>query len=541
MDRRAAQAEGVLSLPDDILTHVFTYLDPKDHLSLAAVCRRICRLYSSNRVWQRLAYQYFPHESRLREQFLALNDASGPVEHPRTPYCQSRSWKDLFVSCTNILTGLNEGCFTRTAVWEHAISSSPLLVDYQVFLLGNTHIFMERSVTFSGETRFLFRSLDSSNFHFEWKINPKTIFTNFNPLRNRIHCDIRMKDGLLMLAFYHTNGMLRHVYRWSVNSLLELKSLPQQALPSYWSSRDIAESAAKAIAKMDKSDGAPEGHGPEPEPEPAPPTSDAEGPPMKLLRLQPPFAALQSDDFLLVNIMTSEVVFRVEQTRGSIVACRWDSTRLIFVQNVSQTAQEVHIVTLKALAMGVSSGVERFSHPHLSSQDSNHICFECDHKLSGSYLDFFHCSTGIAIFASTVSRTFCKMLVRTQSSNTGPNSNRQVQQSLLRIETESMDAEGTFSSPKGLLFGNSGPFIAFSDGCDVFWFVDKGDSTQPTARKVRVGMGHRCTGHHQVVILGASLLHICSKHSEQVREVSLYEPCMTRDDCLRPLRFYLES
>lgn len=524
MDRRAQ--DGMLSLPDDVLCHIFSYLDPKDHLFLATVCRRTRHLYSSNRTWQRLAYQYFPHESRLREQFLALNDASGPIEHPKTPYCQSRTWKELFVSCTHILTGLNEGCFTRTAVWEHTISSNPLLVDYQVFCLGNMHIFMERSVAFSGETRFLFRSLTASNFHFEWIIHAKSIFPDFDRMKNRIHSDIRMKDGVLMLAFYQMNGTLRRFYRWSVNSLQDLAALPHQELPPYWSSEDIQLENPGNV----RTDLAPE----EPLAEDAKPAST----PMKLLRLQPPFAALQATDFLLVNTISNEIVYRVEQSLGSIVACRWDSTRLIYVKNVDDHTQQIHVVTLKALAIGFSSGVERFSHPHLSPQDSSHIVFTCDYKLSGSYLDFFHCSTGIAIFASTVTRTFCKMLVDTQAC-TSCQPSQQVRQSLLRIETEAMDPDGTFSSPKGLLFGNSGPFIAFSDGCDVFWFVDKGDNSQPTARKVRVGMGHRCSGHHQVVILGASLLHICSKHSEQVREVSLYEPCMARCDALQPMRFSL--
>eukprot|EP00301_Raphidiophrys_heterophryoidea_P020041 c4834_g1_i1.p1 GENE.c4834_g1_i1~~c4834_g1_i1.p1 ORF type:complete len:571 (+),score=72.86 c4834_g1_i1:136-1848(+) len=560
---------NLVALPVDVLIHIFTYVDAQDHLELAVSCKTFNQLYTNDSVWQRLSYQYFPHESRLREQHLALGHEppeADPSETPRPNMSIYRvpSWKLTFQNCTHTLQGLMDGCFARTHVWEHHIPSSPLLVDYQVFQLGDVHVFMERSVAYSGQTRFLFRSLTESHFHFEWKISMSDIFPNFNPLRNRIHSDIRVKNGFLMLAFYSTNGTLSRLYNWPVATLEDLRAIPKLPLGSYWSPDALTADPSMLLASSSGS--SPSVTLPTEQAFTVPNIVQPESSPskaMRLLRLQPPFAALQANDFLLVNVVSGEVVFVEPNTDGAVQTCRWDSGQLVFIIKHANKKQFIHIVPLPKLSIGFKSGLDRFSHPHYHTDKISHapnsrIEIPCKFKLSGSYLDFFHTSAGLAIFASTVSRTFCKICVGTRCENPLTCHKHPLQQSLFVIEKESSsgtccaaspssssDDVSSFTTPKGLLFGNCGPFIAFSDGCDVFWFVDKGNLSQPVARKIRVGMGQACTGHHQVVILGSSLLHICSKHTEQVREVSLYEPCTAgmRKTCCEqgPKRFALPS
>eukprot|EP00298_Acanthocystis_sp_HF-20_P015036 c21002_g1_i1.p1 GENE.c21002_g1_i1~~c21002_g1_i1.p1 ORF type:complete len:296 (+),score=109.58 c21002_g1_i1:38-889(+) len=259
---------------------------------------------------------------------------------------------------------------------------------------------------------------------------------------------------------------------------------------------------------------------------------------MKLVGIQPPFIALQGEKcFILVNFLTNKIVFLEDcsDNNKSIEACRWDSRWLVFIAQ-HKTGQFLHIIALKELAHNVSSIEMNNNFSDLDYMESTTtvsainnfqpIIIPCEHKLSGGYLDFFHCTSGLVIFASTITRTFCKISVGTRFPGGGP-----IRQSLFIIEQESnnsSDGVESFSTPKGIFFGDSGPFLTFSDGCEIYWCVDQGPNSPPFARKIRVGMGKSCSGHHQVVILGSNLLQICSKHDEHKREVSLYEPCSTQ-------------
>eukprot|EP00736_Rhodelphis_marinus_P008992 Rmarinus@m.13884 len=470
---------NLLDIPDNAIELILSFVCPVDHLVIWSLNRFFRTLYDNK--WKSLVLDTFG------ETHLLCGCAHTACVAPCEEAKENWIWHREFVVCLRRVWALEKGAFVRVNRYSYSFSDTmaqPSLVTRQI---RKTNYLVCRQLWYDGSgVDFSLRELQSGRLTLQWTAPVATLFDSFHPTRNRIFMDLELYGDTAMAVYFSTSREVLRVYLWSVpENVSDLGKAFETAMrwdPPLLQPSEQASDPLTSHARKPR------------QPRPV------------WVRFRPPHIAIDSvDEFALWDVETNRRIYTVPHSNRSVVSAAWDN-RLIVTAH--------------------SSGLLRIGRPMFGKKARGHhrpSVFEgecctagmCGIPLLditvgtnfyGRYLGFFrtgcterdfaviyasdphtchvvwgnpqdrhitHSHSGV-LSPSVSEHRGSQCLVFGADENDVPGvdyTTGSTMVSLPHVPTSGEDDEfAVFLPPQGLTTGKKGPFLAWSDGCDVYWF-----------------------------------------------------------------------
>uniref|UniRef100_A0A7S3G6F6 F-box domain-containing protein n=1 Tax=Palpitomonas bilix TaxID=652834 RepID=A0A7S3G6F6_9EUKA len=517
---------SLLSLPDELLDLIASHFSAEQHILFHCTCKRTRKLYSTDEKWSKLLRKYFA------EFYHKIESSSG-----------GHGWKNLFLQASGISRGLEQGKFSLVNECHYDVSGPGALHQTKLvsFPDGSVYILEKRvqfatsrsSNTHNDVVQFSFRSVESGKEVFAYVPPLDTLFKDFDPIFNRTHCDLCIENGFVFLVYHRPNFGFRRLY-----ATVAPQSVSELALCLH----SLTQSELFLAASFDHS-------------------VDADGSATtqpKIVHYEPPFVALAGERFTLLKLiarrdcgveknisicMESNLVFEMALDGVRVLSSKWDSEFCVLACEVQTSVGVIHefrvfdIVRAGKLVCIVPSQFPIAGHYLDFFRDQTLVDQVCsDVKTCGRFLLLASTDEKLGAVCPhcPLYNVFC--LESTQNGDKQQYKFPSCSHGLDPVDDEFDDGDHRFFEPHGIFFGGKGPFVACSNGSDVYWYPfgsEDGSRVRPRrmsngtlqvylsqASQARTG----AQGTKKVFFFGHRVCIIWTDLVSKKRTVSLFRP-----------------